>query len=116
MTVNPLISDTDVSPGWLAELHLRYEYRHARSVIAARHHQGPLTIQKPFYPEGDVCHTYILHPPGGVVGGDILNINITVADGAHALLTTPASGKFYRSAGKTAEQHNHLSIETGACL
>jgi len=116
VTAKPFTSLPDYASGWMAELSLRYEYRAARSVIAARQHQGPLTVQKPFYPEGDVCHTYILHPPGGVVGGDILRINIDVANGAHALLTTPASGKFYRSADKHAEQHNHLHVEDGGIL
>ena len=100
----------DTSSAWLAELSLRYEYRTARTIIASRQHQGPLTVQKPFYPEGDICHTYILHPPGGVVGGDILKLNIDVTDKAHALITTPASAKFYRSNDKLAEQLNHMQV------
>ena len=111
MTANTTAHIVNQSSAWLAELSLRYEYRGARTVIASRQHQGPLTVQKPFYPEGDVCHTYILHPPGGVVGGDILKVNIDVADCAHALVTTPASGKFYRSNDKLAEQYNHLRLE-----
>lgn len=101
---------------WLAELALRYEYRAPRTVIAARKHQGPLTVQKPFYPEDDVCHTYILHPPGGVVGGDILRLKIDVTDQANALITTPASGKFYRSAGKFAHQENVLRVTGSGVL
>lgn len=95
---------------WLAELSLRYEYRAPRTVIAARKHQGPLTIQKPFYPEDDVCHTYLLHPPGGVVGGDILKLTVDANDQANALLTTPASGKFYRSDEKFAQQQNSFKV------
>ena len=84
--------------GWVARLALRFEQRAGRTVLAHRSHEGPLAVQKPFYPEGDVCHVYLLHPPGGVVGGDRLTIEIEVASDAHAVITTPAAGKFYRSA------------------
>ena len=67
MTANPMHNLAQDNKGWLAELSLRYEHRSSRTVIAARRHQGPLTVQKPFYPEGAVCHTYVLHPPGGVL-------------------------------------------------
>jgi len=81
-----------------------------------RKHFGPLRVQSPFYPEGEVCHVYLLHPPGGVVGGDQLMIDVEVEGGAHALLTTPASGKFYRSNGLVALQQQTLTVKKGAML
>jgi len=65
-------------------------------------------VQRAFYPEGDVCHAYIVHPPGGVVGGDELQLQVETRDEAHALLTTPAAAKFYRSDGRTARQEQIL--------
>jgi urease accessory protein len=71
-------------------------------------------VQRAFYPEGaspgtvsaaaataaavtgEPCHVYILHPPGGVASGDALELRASVGRRAHALLTTPAAGKFYR--------------------
>jgi len=102
--------------GWEARLALRFEQRAGRTVLAHRSHEGPLAVQKPFYPEGDVCHVYLLHPPGGVVGGDRLAIEIEVASDAHAVITTPAAGKFYRSAGHASMQEQRLSVAPGAVL
>lgn len=104
------------SAGWQARLDLVYVQRNDKSVIAQRRHLGPLTVQRPFYPEGDVCHTYVLHPPGGVVGGDQLALNVKLEAGAHALITTPASAKFYRSAGAMAQQVSTLSVANDAVL
>jgi urease accessory protein len=103
--------------GWQARLALGFERRGARSVCHERLHSGPLRVQRPFYPEGDeVCHVYVLHPPGGVVGGDELEIAVDVNSAAAALLTTPAAGKFYRSAGRLARQSQSLSVAAGASL
>ena len=71
---------------------------------------GPLKVQRPFYPEGDLCHLYLLHPPGGLVGGDILELDVTVDDGASTLLTTPAATKFYRSNGLEAMQKQNFQV------
>ncbi|HEY8537563.1 MAG TPA: urease accessory protein UreD [Steroidobacteraceae bacterium] len=93
---------------WNASLELGFERRCGRTALVRRTHRGPLLVQRPFYPEGDVCHCYIVHPPGGVVGGDSLTVDATVAADAHALITTPASAKFYRSAGARAIQTQQL--------
>lgn len=91
--------------GWHARLDLGFTARAGSTVLARRAHRGPLHVQRAFYPEGKDCaHVYVLHPPGGVVGGDGLEINVHVESAAHALITTPAAGKFYGSAGATATQ------------
>ncbi|WP_300316862.1 urease accessory protein UreD [Accumulibacter sp.] len=99
-------------PGWQARLALRVERRGEKSVLAHCEHCGPLRVQKALYPEGpQVCHAIVLHPPGGVAGGDTLEISLVAAAGAHVLLTTPGAGKWYRSGGRQARQS--LSIEVG---
>jgi urease accessory protein len=102
--------------GWRARLDLRFAPRALRTALVGRSHYGPLRVQKPFYPEGGACHTYLLHPPGGVVGGDGLEIGVSVDAGGHALVTTPASAKFYRSSGPWASQHQILRVAAAAVL
>ena len=102
--------------GWHASLHLGFEPRGDRTVLATRRQRGPLAVQRAFYPEGGPCHIYLLHPPGGVVGGDRLAINVAVAEGGHALITTPGASKFYRSAGPEARLHQRLVVDDGGVL
>jgi urease accessory protein len=86
-------------------------------VLTHRRHEGPLAVQRPFFPEGPgVCHVYVLHPPGGIVGGDRLHIDARVSAGAHALLTTPAATKVYRTAGPSAAQLSDLTVAPGGVL
>jgi len=102
---------------WRAQLDLEFSKSNNRTILSHRKHFGPLQVQKPFYPETNgTCHVYILHPPGGVVGGDRLNISIDVDSNAHALITTPAAGKFYRSAGPIAVQKQIIKVASKAIL
>ena len=88
--------------GWQARLALKFEASPVRTQLTRREHVGPLLVQRAFYPEqavagaGEPCHVVVIHPPGGVASGDELQLEVEVCPGAHALLTTPAAGKFYR--------------------
>ena len=105
------------SPAWRARLELEFERRAARTVLSARRHDGPLVIQKPLYPEGDeVCHAIIVHPPGGIVGGDELELRADLGAEASALLTTPGAAKWYRSAGDWARQRVIFNVAGAASL
>lgn len=107
---------TPLPTAWEGSLALDLVRRAQRTVLAQKRQRGPLTVQRAFYPEGAPCHLYLLHPPGGVVGGDRLHIQATVAPRAHALLTAPGATKFYRSAGATARQRHEFRVDDGAAL
>lgn len=102
--------------GWQASLHLQFAATTNKTLLVNRSHSGPLTVQRPFYPEGGACHVYLLHPPGGIVGGDNLSISVKAAAHSHALITTPAAGKFYRSSGAQAKQAVEITIANGATV
>jgi urease accessory protein len=103
--------------GWDAQLALRFARCGARTELVERSHYGPLRVQRPFHPEPfGSCHVYVLHPPGGVVGGDSLTLQVDVEPGAHALLTTPAASKLYRTAGARASVQQTLRVQRDACL
>src|SRR4051794_18255979 len=88
--VSLITADSALDPAgrWSAALALRYALVKEKTVLMQRAHRGPLFVQRPFYPEGDaVCHTYLLHPPGGIVGGDALETRIDVESGGQVLLT-----------------------------
>lgn len=110
------LQNNSESQGWQAHLNLSFEHSGVRSVLKKSQHSGPLRVQRPFYPEGELAHIYILHPPGGVVGGDQLNININASNKAQVLCTTPGSGKFYLSAGERAHLHQTLQVTAGSSL
>jgi urease accessory protein len=106
-----------ISGGWVADLALRYERRRDRTILASRQHKGPLLVQRPFYPEpGGVCHTYVLHPPAGIVGGDDLRISLELERDAHALLTTPAATRWNFSRGIVAKSVQRAVLRPHAVL
>lgn len=80
-------------------------------------HDGPLRLLKTLHPEGPaVAHAVLVHPPGGLVGGDRLDIQLDVQDGAHLLVTTPAATRFYRSNAGEAAQVVTARVGEGARL
>ena len=103
---------------WPARLTL--DYRPDATTAGTRldfRHDGPLRVLKSLFPEGpEVCHTVVVHPPGGIVGGDTLDIDLALADGAHALVTTPGATRFYRSGGARGVQAVHARVAAGARL
>ena len=111
------ISQSDMRTDWLADLWLEFGWLNGRTLLAKKRHNGPLVIQKTLYPEGEnICHGIIIHPPGGVAGGDRLSIDVAVAEQAHVLLTTPGAGKWYKANGLQASQQLQFKLEPEAML
>jgi urease accessory protein len=106
-----------VVPRWDARLALEFAPLAGESRLVRRSHSGPLQVQRPFHPEvGGAAHVYLLHPPGGLVGGDRLEIDVVARSGACVLLTSPAATKFYRSREGEAAQRVAIRVESGATV
>ena len=82
--------------GWQASLALQFCHAPEKTLLRSARHVGPLTVQRPFYPEGKTCHLYLLHPP--------------------ALITMPGASKFYRSSGPQARLSQHFYLDENATL
>ncbi|HDJ8878442.1 TPA: urease accessory protein UreD [Escherichia coli] len=97
-------------------LDLRFQSLGGKTTLVSSRHVGPLTVQRPFYPEEGSCHLYLLHPPGGIVGGDELSISAIIEPNCHTLITMPGASKFYLSNGKQARLQQTLTLGDNAML
>lgn len=101
---------------WASSLDLRYTATLGRCNGHAQH-RGAVRVLAALYPEGPgVCHHVLVHPPGGLVGGDRIDIDLSVQAQAHALVTTPGATRFYRSLGQPAVQQVQACVRAGGRL
>ncbi len=101
---------------WHAQLQLHYR-REGERTLAHFEHSGPLRILQSLHPEGPgICHNVLIHPPSGLVGGDLLDIDVQVGPGAHGLITTPGATRYYRTDGPAAEQRTRIRVGAGGRL
>jgi urease accessory protein len=112
-TLSPVLADRR----WNATLDLGFASRAGRTTLAHCRHDGPLLVQQPLYPEGpQTCHVIVVHPPGGIAGGDQLALSADIGEGAHAMLTTPGAGKFYKSPLAAGSLKVCLSVAAGGVV
>ncbi|MDG9926020.1 MULTISPECIES: urease accessory protein UreD [unclassified Pseudomonas] len=114
--MNAPVSPILFTPAWHAELELAYARQQDWTRPVLRRHLGPLRVQKHLHAEGpQVCQHIIVHPPGGIAGGDTLDISVEVGERAWAQLTSPGAAKWYRAAS-SAKQSLALRVRPGATL
>lgn len=100
--------------GWHARLELGFARRGERTALLHNRNLGPLRVQRPFYPAPGECHVCVLHPPGGLVAGDRLDIAVDCAAGTRVLLTTPGAGRVYRGGNSARPQNFAVSLRVAA--
>jgi urease accessory protein len=106
----------EVTPeqGWLGELKLTVQRGDRRTELAHCYAKAPLKLQRAFYPEDDIAHLVLLHTAGGMVAGDRLSYDLCHGPNSHALITTAAAAKIYRSTGAIASQSVQIQVADGA--
>ncbi len=124
MSALSIVSHHPVYTPWHASLALEFSCQTdcndpalSRTVLKSRKSIGPLRVQKALWPETTgVCHVIMIHPPAGIAGGDELNVEVSVDPYAHAVLTTPGAGKWYKSDGRLAKQTIRLHVANEGLL
>ncbi|MDB1124106.1 urease accessory protein UreD [Vibrio algarum] len=96
---------------WPAYLALGFDKGDDKTRMHQMSFKGPLRVQRPFYPEEEVCHVYLLHPPGGLVSGDDLQIQIDCEKDSQVLVTTPSAGKIYKADSNGVVQKQRVNIQ-----
>lgn len=117
MSHQVILSQSESAQLWFAKLALTFKHAADRTTLERRQHWGPVRVQKMLWPEKNgICHVILVHPPAGIAGGDHLSFEIVCGQGAHAVLTTPGAGKWYKTNQKRAYQYINLQVDAGAIL
>ena len=85
---------------------LTFARRGSRTVLAQSRIEAPMTVIRPFeLPDGRLVVQLITLGPG-LCGGDVMHVDVTVEDGAGAIVTTTAATRVMTmEPGQHAEQH-----------
>ncbi len=62
------------------------------------------------------CEAVLINTGGGMAGGDTMRVEAVLDEGAHAIITSQAAEKIYRSQGPDTEVDTTLTVADGARL
>ena len=103
---------------WQGSISLETRKKRGSTRLSFLKHQGPLRIQRPFLQDDGSCHIYLIHPPGGVVGGDALFVKFEGHENTNTLITSSAASKFYSCEAGLPKQKisQDLTVKRGSLL
>jgi urease accessory protein len=107
------------APGKNGLLHLSFSRRGARTALVGLRCRPPLLVQQALYWDEelpDLACVVIADTAGGVVQGDRYRIEIELAEGAHAHLTTQAATKLQEMDANYASQNQRIVLHDDAYL
>ena len=100
---------TEHETGWAARLELEFSLdERGRTRLVHNRHHGPLRLIRALPRVDGGCEAVIVHPPGGLVSGDTLDITVGAGPGVSLVCTTPGAQKWYRSTGSAARASTRL--------
>ena len=98
-------------------LELALAQRGERTVAVHQYHCGALRVLRPHHLDGSGQPCFVVvNPGGGYLGGDRYELDVTVAAGGTALVTTQSATKVYRTPAAPARQEVRLVLGPGAVL
>ncbi len=77
---------------------------------------GAAKVRLPHVPANEPPLAVLINTAGGLTGGDRMSAEVTLATNCHAVVTTQACEKIYRSASGSAEIGTRLTLAEGARL
>jgi urease accessory protein len=93
-----------------------FTFRDGKSRLAHLHQMSPLRVMFPDPADGDPPTAALIAVSGGLVGGDRLDLRLSVGEGAAGLFVAQAAEKVYRSSGADGCIGVHLAAGAGAWL
>lgn len=95
----------------------RFERSRGRTILRDSYFKVPLQIIRPLYPEGEEpAHLTLINPTGGSVGGDYLEAEFSLGEGAQVLYTTQGATRIYRTAGEPVVSRTIIRMEKDSVL
>jgi urease accessory protein len=88
------------------------------TVLEVREQTPPLRVIRAFKTDGGAALVHMHNVSGGILGGDHLELDLRVGEGARAQLTTTSATRIYRRREHAAPamQINHVRVEQGGVL
>lgn len=111
------ISDPIASVGRQGHLKLAFERRGTRTVQTYASATSPWHAFPPSELEDSGCaYVWLVNTSGGLVGGDQVTMEATLASDSHVVMTTPSATRVYRTLEAPVEQRIQLSVGSNARL
>ena len=89
----------------------RFARAGGRTYLSDSFFRVPLQVMRPLYPEGvEPAHMTLINPTGGHVGGDTLELEIALDEGARVLWTTQGATKVYKSLGEPVASTTRIEM------
>jgi len=97
-------------------LHLVFERSGDGTILRRCRYRLPLQVLAPHLLDDGTSYLLLLNPTGGVVGGDRLETEIALGEGARVCLSTPSATRIYRTSGPAAEMETAIRVGRNATL
>ncbi len=95
----------------------RFASTSGRTYLADSFFRVPLQVIRPLYPEGEAfAHMTLINPTGGHVGGDLLELELALDEGARVVWTTQGATKVYKSLGEPVVSTTQIEMAKGSGL